>query len=204
MSKKISRKATVAIVAIIAIIAVVGSSLAWFVTQTSKSQSFYLSGIKTSATVYFANGKRGVDAEPYKDDNGLYTLSLNKDDENYIGKLKVIVHRSGAACCLRVRTAFEWQLADGSVSQFTTNVPYVFNEEWYDNRSVDYCVYYMGSDRSGKTRADTLYLINSFDESKLDLSEIESGASVKALIEIDAVQTNRYPQLWNIEKLPWE
>ena len=98
MSKKISKKALVVIVAVIAIIAVVGSSLAWFVTQTSKSQSFILSGIKASATVYFANNKRDVDAEKFKDENELYTLSLNKDDENYIGKLKVIVHRSGAAC----------------------------------------------------------------------------------------------------------
>lgn len=204
MSKKISKKAIVVIVAVVAIIAVVGSSLAWFVTQTSKSQSFYLSGIKTSATVFFVNGKTTVDAEKYKDENGLYSLSLNGDDENYIGKLRVIVHRSGAACCLRARTAFEWQLADGSVSQFTTNVPYIFRSEWFDNRSADYCVYYMGNDRSGKTRDDTLYLIEGFDDSKLDLSEVENGTSVKALIEIDAVQTNRYPQLWNIEKLPWE
>ncbi len=204
MSKKISRKAIVVIVAVVAIIAVVGGSLAWYVAQTSKSQSFYLSGIKTSATVYFANGKKDVDAETYKDENGLYTLSLNSEDENYIGKLKVIVHRSGAAGCLRVKTAFEWQLADGSVSQFTTNVPYVFNDEWYDNRGTDYCVYYMGSDRSGVTRNDTLYLIKSFDESKLDLTETEQGTSVKALIEVDAVQSNRYPQLWNIDKLPWE
>lgn len=204
MSKRISKKAIVVIVAVVAIIAVVGSSLAWFVTQTSKSQSFYLSGIKTSATVFFVNGKTTVDGEKYKDENGLYSLSLNGDDENYIGKLRVIVHRSGAACCLRVRTAFEWQLADGSVSQFTTNVPYIFRSEWFDNRSADYCVYYMGNDRSGKTRDDTLYLIEGFDDSKLDLSEVENGTSVKALIEIDAVQTNRYPQLWNIEKLPWE
>lgn len=204
MSKRISKKAIVVIVAVVAIIAVVGSSLAWFVTQTSKSQSFYLSGIKTSATVFFVNGKTTVDAEKYKDENGLYSLSLNGDDENYIGKLRVIVHRSGAACCLRVRTAFEWQFADGSVSQFTTNVPYIFRSEWFDNRSADYCVYYMGNDRSGKTRDDTLYLIEGFDDSKLDLSEVENGTSVKALIEIDAVQTNRYPQLWNIEKLPWE
>ncbi len=204
MSKKISRKAIVAIVAVIAIIAVVGGSLAWFVTQTSKSQSFILSGIKTSAYVYFANGKNNVDAEPYKDENGLYTLSLNKDDENYVGKLKVIVYRSGAVCRLRVKTAFEWQLADGSVSQFTTDVPYIFNAQWYDNRSEDYCVYYMGNDRSGKAADDTLYLINSFDESKFDISGVEDGTTVKALIEVDAVQTNRYPQLWNIEKLPWE
>lgn len=204
MSNKFNKKAIVIIVAIVAAIAVVGSSLAWFVAQTSKSQTFFLSGIKTSATVYFANGKTDVDAEKYKDENGLYLLSLNKDDENYIGKLKVIVKRSGSACCLRVKTAFEWQLADGSVSSFTTNIPFVFNDDWYDNRSTDYCVYYKGEDSSGKATAETLYLIKSFDESKFDVSGIASGTSVKVLIEVDAVQFNRYPQLWKIDKLPWE
>ena len=69
---------------------------------------------------------------------------------------------------------------------------------------MDYCVYYQGSDLSGKARADTLYMIKGFDESSFDASVLEDGASVKALIEVDAVQFNRYPQLWNIEKLPWE
>ena len=62
----------------------------------------------------------------------------------------------------------------------------------------------MGGDRSGKAKSDTLYLISDFDESKFDVSDVEAGTTVKALIEVDAVQTNRYPQLWNIEKLPWE
>lgn len=204
MSNKISKKAIVLIVAVIAVIAVVGSSLAWFVTQTSKSQSFSISGIKTSADVYFANGKKSVDAGQYKDENGLYLLSLNKDDENYIGKLRVTVRRSGSACCLRVKTAFEWQSSDGAVAQFSTNIPYIFGDEWYDNRSVDYRVYYMGGDRSGKAVNEAFSLINGFDESKFDASGFEEGASVKVLVEVDAVQFNRYPQLWNIEKLPWE
>lgn len=204
MSKKINRKAVIAIVAVIAVIAVIGSTLAWFVTGTSKSQNFSLTGINVSARVYFQNGKAQVEADKYKDENGLYDLSLKKSDENYIGNLRVTVKRSGSICTLRVKTAFEWRLADGSVSQNTTDVPFVFYDGWYDNRSVDYCVYYQGSDLSGKARADTLYMIKGFDESSFDASALEDGASVKALIEVDAVQFNRYPQLWNIEKLPWE
>ena len=73
MSNKISKKAIVVIVAVIAVIAVVGSSLAWFVTQTSKSQTFSISGIKTSADVYFANGKNNVDAGQYKDENFIFS-----------------------------------------------------------------------------------------------------------------------------------
>lgn len=204
MSKKINRKAVIAIVAVIAVIAVVGSTLAWFVTGTSKSQNFSLTGFKVSARVYFQNGKAQTEADKYKDENGLYNLSLNRNDENYIGNLRVTVNKSGSVCTLRVKTAFEWRLADGTVSQNTTNVPFIFNGGWYDNRSVDYCVYYQGDDLSGKVRNDTLYMINGFDESSFDVSSLEDGASVKLLIEVDAVQFNRYPQLWNIEKLPWE
>ena len=118
----------------------------------------------------------------YKDENGLYILSLNKDDDNYIGKLRVTVRRSGSACCLRVKIAFEWQSSDGIVAQFSTNIPYIFGDEWYDNRSVDYRVYYMGGDRSGKAVNEAFSLINGFDESKFDASGFEEGASVKVLI----------------------
>lgn len=204
MTRKLNKKIITVIVAVIAVIAVVGSSLAWFATQTSKSQRFSLSGISTSANVFFRNGKTDVDAEKYKDENGLYVLSLDKNDVNYIGNLRVTVKRSGSASCLRVKTAFEWQLEDGTVSQYTTNVPYIFNGEWYDNRSEDYCVYFMGEDRSGKTKDESLSLIKGFDESSFDADGFEGGAAVKALIEVDAVQFNRYPQLWDIQKLPWE
>ena len=204
MSKKINRKALVAIVAVIAVIAVVGSSLAWFVTQTSKSQRFLLSGIKASAVVSFANGKNAVDSEKYKDSNGLYVLSLNENDENYIGKLRVTVNHSGSSCCLRVKMAYEWQFSDGSVSQYSSAVPFVFGSDWYDNRNTDYCIYYRGDDDSGKFSADSMLLISGFNNNKFDTSGFEDGVTVKVLIEVDAVQFNRYPQLWNIEKLPWE
>lgn len=205
MSKKISKKSIVIIVAIVAVIAVLGSSLAWFITQTTKTQNFSISGINASATVYFQTGKNAtVNAKKYMDKDGLYVLSLNKDDDNYIGKLRVTVSRSGAKCCLRVRMGLEWQLADGTVAQYSTNVPYIFYDKWYDNRSVDYCVYYQGDDLSGKATYDDRSLIKGFDESKFDVSGFEDGVTVKALIEVDAVQFNRYPQLWNIDKLPWK
>lgn len=204
MSKKISRKAMVAIVAIIAVIAVVGSSLAWFVTQSSMSQKYSISGINASADVSFAGNGSSIGAEKYKDSDGLYLLSLDPSAENYIGKLRVTVNRSGSKCCLRVKTVFEWALVDGTVSQYTVQLPYSFGEAWYDNRSEDYCVYYRGEDLSGKMSETSVKLIDGFDEKSFDASAFEDGVTVRALIEVDAVQFNRYPQIWNIEKLPWK
>lgn len=204
MSKKISRKAMVAIVAIIAVIAVVGSSLAWYVTQSSKTQKYSISGIDVSADVTFSANGSAVNADKYKDTDGLYQLSLNPEDENYIGKLRVTVNHSGSKCCLRVKTVYEWTLSDGTVSQYTAQIPYTFGEEWFDNRAEDYCVYYKGEDLSGKLSAASAELINGFDEKSFDASAFDEGVAVRALIEVDAVQFNRYPQIWNIEKLPWK
>lgn len=204
MSKKISRKALVAIVAIIAVIAVVGSTLAWFVTQSSVMQKYSISGIDASAEVTFSANGSAVNADKYKDGDGLYLLSLNAADENYIGNFRVTVNHSGSKCCLRVKTVYEWTLADGTVSQYTAQIPYIFGENWYDNRSADYCVYYQGNDLSGKLSESTVSLISGFDDAAFDASAFESGTSVRALIEVDAVQFNRYPQIWNIEKLPWK
>lgn len=204
MSKKFNKKVLTVIVALIAIIAVVGSSLAWFVTRTSKTQRFSVFGINVTETVSFSDGKRSIGAEKYKDEDGLYTLSLDKNDENYIGNLRIYLEKSGIKCCLRVKMVYEWSNADGSVKQHDVMVPYVFDSEWYDNRNTDYCVYYQGADKSGKAASTAFYLINGFDESSFDTTVFEDGTTVKVLIEIDAVQFNRYPQMWNIEKLPWE
>ena len=61
-----------------------------------------------------------------------------------------------------------------------------------------------GNNLSGKATYGERSLIKGFDESKFDVSGFEDGVTVKALIEVDAVQFNRYPQLWNIDKLPWK
>lgn len=204
MSEKLNKRAVTIIIAVIAVIAVIGGTLAWFVTQSSLSQKFTISGIKVSADVFFDANGENISAGSYKDSDGLYTLSLNKNDKNYIGNLRVNVNETGSKACLRVRMSHEWITSDGKIAQYTTSVPYKFAENWYDNRDTDYCVYYQGENLSGKTDFNTKELINGFDESSFDTAGFDDGTSVKVMIEIDAVQVNRYKQLWNIEKLPWK
>lgn len=204
MSGKFNKRAIVVIVAIIAAVAVVGGSLAWFVTQSSLSQKFGISGFTAGAQVYFLDGEKKVDAKAYVDGDGLYVLSLDKSAENYIGKLRADVTLSGARACVRVRMSHEWKNAEGKIAQYTAAIPYVFAENWFDNRSADYCVYYQAKDLSGKSDFEKTPFIVGFDDSSLDSFGLESGASVRVLIQVDAVQVNRYPQLWNIDALPWK
>ncbi len=204
MLHKLNKKAVVIIVAVVALIAVVGSTFAWFVTRSSFSQSFSLSSFEVSADVYFLDGDKKVKADDYKDENGLYILSVNEEDVNYIGNLRADVIHSGAKACVRVTMNYQWTLADGTVAQNDVAVPYEFNSLWFDNRGVDYSVYYTGEDMSGKADFDKAELIKGFDSSAFDTSAMVEGVSVKLLIQVDAVQVNRYPQIWGIEKFPWE
>lgn len=204
MFKKLKKRSIVIIAAVVAVIALVGGSLAWFVTSSSLSQHFSISGFDVSANVYFdADGKK-VNGSAFKDENGLYILSLDKNADNYIGKLRVNVGHSGGSACIRVRMNNEWTYADGTVAQYSAALPYEFNSEWYDNRNADYCVYYRGGNDSGKASFGSSELITGFDESGFDTSGFVEGVTVKASIQVDAVQVNRYPQLWKIDTLPWK
>ncbi len=204
MLHKLNKRAVVIIVAIVAVIAVVGSSFAWFATQTSLFQSFSVGSFEVSADVHFMDDGKKVSADGYKDENGLYTLSLDKDDVNYIGNLRASVLHSGSKACVRVTMNHQWTLADGTIAQNKVAVPYRFAQNWYDNRNVDYSVYYMGRDSSGEATFENADFITGFDAASFDASSIADGTTLKVLIQVDAVQINRYPQVWGIEKFPWE
>ncbi len=204
MLHKLNKRAVVIIVAIVAIVAVVGSSLAWFVTRSSLSQQLTLSSFEAGADVYFLGEGGKVSAEEFTDENGLYILSLDKKDPNYIGKFRVGVTLDGGAACVRITMNHEWTTADGEILHRDVRVPYKFGELWFDNRDVDYSVYYAGKDMSGRATFTKTDMITGFSEADLDTTDLEDGTQLKVLIQVDAVQVNRYPQLWNIEKLPWK
>lgn len=204
MLHKLNKKAVVIIVAIVALVAVVGSSFAWFVSRTSLLQNFSLSSFEVGADVYFLDGKEKVSADEYKDENGLYILSTNKDDANYLGNLRIDVTHSGAKACVRVTMNHQWALADGTIAQNSVALPYEFAKGWFDNRNTDYSVYYAGEDNSGEASFRTAEFITGFDENSFDASALVEGVVLKLFIQVDAVQVNRYPQIWDIEKFPWE
>lgn len=204
MFKNLKKRTLAIIAAVVAVIALVGGSLAWYVTSSSLSQHFSISGFDVAANVYFDVDGQKVNASKYKDENGLYILSLDKDDINYVGKLRVSVGHSGGKAMVRVRLNNEWTMGDGTVAQYNAALPYTFNSEWFDNRNTDYCVYYRGGDNSGKASFGSSELITGFDESSFDTSGFVDGVTLKTSIQVDAVQVNRYPQIWKIDTLPWK
>ena len=204
MLHKLNKRAVVIIVAVVAVVALVGSSLAWFVTRSTLLQEINLNSFEVGADVYFAADGEKVNADSFTDENGLYVLSLDKADVNYIGNLRAGVTLDGGAACVRVTMNHEWKTADGEVLQRDVAVPYSFGELWFDNRNSDYSVYYAGADMSGKATFESADFITGFSEADFDTAGLADGTQVKVLIQADAVQVNRYPQLWNIEKLPWK
>lgn len=204
MLHKLNKRAVVIIVAVVAIVALVGSSLAWFVTRSTLLQEINLNSFEVGADVYFVADGEKVSADSFTDENGLYVLSLDKADVNYIGNLRAGVTLDGGTACVRVTMNHEWTTADGEVLQRDVAVPYSFGELWFDNRNADYSVYYAGADMSGKATFEAADFITGFSEADFDTTGLADGTQVKVLIQVDAVQVNRYPQLWNIEKLPWK
>lgn len=204
MLHKLNKRAVVIIVAVVAIVAVVGSSLAWFVTRSTLLQEINLTSFDIGAEVYFVADGKKVSADSFADGDGLYVLSLDKADVNYIGNLRAGVTLDGGTACVRVTMNHEWKSADGKILQRDVAVPYKFGELWFDNRGTDYSVYYAGADMSGKADFESADFITGFSESDFDKSGLADGTQVRVLVQADAVQVNRYPQLWNIEKLPWK
>lgn len=202
--KKFGRKALVVIVAVLTAAAVIGGTFAWFVNSSTLSQKMSLSGFTAKAEVYFINGDGKTDASKYSDGNGLYLLSLNSGDVNYIGNLRVKILHTGARSCIRVRMNHEWISTDGKVTGSRLSVPYRFGKDWYDNRDMDYCVYYRGSDSSGKADFDASVLVTGFDVTGLDTAEPAGVETVRLALTVEAVQVNRYPQIWQIDTLPWK
>lgn len=99
-----------------------------------------------------------------------------------------------------------------TVQPYQLDIPYVVSNaytgssgnnqsKWYDNRKNDYCYYYATPVYStGMSKID---LIAGVDTSGIDLGVLPISTEVQILFETDAVQVNRYPQYWSLDRLPW-
>ena len=177
---------------------VIGSTLAWFIiNSTDVAQQMSVANFKAEPVCYF----EGTD-ETFIDENGLITLSTNPEDPNYIGKFCVDVKYKGdGAGYLRVRMVHEYSI-NGNSTQHPANVPYEVSADWYDNRGNDFCYYYKNELDADGNDEKTLQFITA--DSDINLGELADGIVIKVAVETDMVQVNRYPQVWDIDKLPWK
>ncbi len=198
--KKSRRKIAAVIISVVAVIAVVSGSLAWYTSTNSLQQNGRLFGFSSSARVYFKLND-GTEYSASADKDGLYKLSLNSNDKNYIGNLRINVMQKGRSnCYTRVKMNVEWALPDGTVTQ-NIMLPFKFAEKWYDNRSNDYCVYC--KEASNLSNDFDKSIIIGFDESEFISSNLVESATPRLAVSVESVQINRYQQLWGIDRLPW-
>lgn len=206
--KYITNKKVRLIVILSVIIALlVVPTLAWFIQdvieEAKQKQDFLASNFQASPDCYFMNGENKVSLSEIEGatDGKLIVLSTNPEDDNYIGKFRVDVKYKGdGAGYLRVKMVHEYSI-NGNSTQHPANVPYTVSGDWYDNRGNDYCYYYKNELDAGGDAEQTLNFITANND--IDLGELADGIVIKVAVETDMVQINRYPQIWDMDKLPW-
>lgn len=197
-----NKKFRLIVILSVAVLLVLGTTLAWFfMYPTSEDQQFSVSNFQAIPDCYFMNGDDKVSPEDIDAiDNGLIVLSINPEDQNFIGKFCVDVKYNGdGAGYLRVKMVHEYSI-NGISTQHPANVPYKTDGDWFDNRGNDYCYYYKNElDANGEDA--TLSFITA--DSKIDVENLADDIVIKVAVETDMVQVNRYPQIWGIDKFPW-
>lgn len=192
---------------LITVIIVTGFSFAWFIMRTTDAQqNLSVSNFQAAPVCYFMNN--GVKTSPSDiegaTDGKLIVLSTDSKAQNYIGKFCVDVkYRGDGAGYLRVKMVHEYSI-NGVSTQHPANVPYktVGADNWYDNRGNDYCYYYKQKlDADGNIEKTIEFITYNTD---IDIGNIADNIEIRVAVEADMVQINRYPQIWNIDKLPWK
>ena len=201
------------VVAVLLIVSVTFAAI--FRQSISASSTFKVSNFAAQTVVQF-DGLSDARTEQYKTEYGVLA-SVDPSADNYIGKLRAHVQYSGRGVGLvRVRLTEEWSITKNgvrTVQPYQLDIPYVVSDAysgsagsgnqsaWYDNRLNDYCYYYATPVYS--TGTSTIDLIEGVDTSGIDLGVLPISTQVHILFETDAVQVNRYPQYWGLDKLPW-
>ncbi len=199
--KNSKRKIAVLIICLVAVIGIVSGSLAWYSSTNSITQIGTLAGFRTKANVYLQN-ENGETVGVPKDEKGLYVLSSDPEDFNYIGNLRInVIHKGYANSYVRVKMGIQWTMPDGTVTQ-NVLLPFEFADKWYDNRENDYCIYY--TEDTGLFENYDKSIITAFDGEKFAAETLTADAEAHISVSVEAVQINRYQQVWGIEALPWK
>lgn len=124
--------------------------------------------------------------------------------QNYVSKLRVEVKHIGDGVAFsRVRVSHEWLAEDGGRLQGDAYLPFKVNsDEFTDARDTDGYIYHKGALNESD---GTVNVIDSFDVASFDHSAVISLGNVKLFVNVsvDAVQFNRYKQIWGINSRPW-
>lgn len=220
-TKKRKASPSVLIVLIVAILLIVSVTLAAiFRSSIDITRTFSVTNLKAQSVVTF-DGVSARDMEQYTTEYGVLA-SVDPFADNFIGNLRASVQYSGRGVGLvRVRMVEEWsvpiydenQAVTGrTVQPYQVEIPYTLataytasngnnQAAWYDNRLNDYCYYFAAPVYS--TGTSTVDFITGVDTSQIDLGALPRSTVLHIMVEADVVQANRYPQYWNLDRLPW-
>lgn len=192
----------IAVIAVVlsALVAIYCVTTAWLTSGTPLNPLRLMNLQDFQYTVYVYDSQNGGEwveqTEP---------LTFDADEINTLPnyRFKIVQQGSGVAFT-RVRISQEWKLADGSRLQGEYNMPFKVaeNKELFDNRLTDGYVYYMGAFPVG---GDGVEIFSGFDSANFDTSALTAYGDITLSIDVtvDAVQFNRYQQLWGMDSLPW-
>jgi hypothetical protein len=214
---KLPKPPTAVLVAIIAVIVLAGSTAAWLTVGDAITERVYnLSNFDTYAEVYFAGAVNPP--ETYRNADGSIAVDVaNNAAENYIGKLRVDAYYKGkGSAYIRLKTVQQWKDAGGKILQADSAVPFAVatpylstdtgnQNKWYDNRLDDFCIYYATRLKAANTAYTAIPIITAgFDDLRMaSISPSGAGITLNIAFTLEAVQVNRYPQFWGLERLPW-
>ena len=129
---------------------------------------------------------------------------VNANAENYVGKLRVEIKQTGSGVAYtRVRVSHEWINSVSGRLQGNSYLPYTVADDFVDKRDSDGYIYF-----NGTMPANGAYtsVIDDFDSAAFDTSTVSSLSGETQLlinVSVDAVQFNRYQQIWGMDSIPW-
>lgn len=191
-----------------ALAVIYSATTAWLTNSIPNPIRFtMLEDFNYQMNVYFEGGETVVSDFDCNSD-AITPINVNYTDPsaaNYVGKLRVEIKQVGSGVAYtRVRVSHEWVNSVSGRLQGDSYLPYTVNtDEFVDKRGSDGYIYFDGTmPANGEYTA----VINGFDAAGFDASTVSSLSGTTQLllnVSVDAVQFNRYQQIWGMDTIPW-
>ncbi len=202
MKFRLNPFAVVALV-VCALVVIYTATTAWLTGEPVNPISFTkLDNFKYEMNIYFLQ-EDGTEVE-IASGSAVKVDYSDPSAQNYISKLRVEMKHSGDGVAFsRVRVSHEWLTSAGDRFQGDAYLPYTVNsDDFTDARSSDGYIYHNGA---LKESDGFVSVVNGFDSASFDPSAVIAIGDVELYINVsvDAVQFNRYKQIWGIDSRPW-
>lgn len=196
--------------AICALAVIYSATTAWLTSSIPNPIRFtQLEDFDYKMNIYFENGESDVTVVSDYDCNSAAISPISVDysnpaAENYVDKLRVEIRQVGSGVAYtRVRVSHEWINSVSGRLQGDSYLPYTVAADFVDKRDSDGYIYFNGVMSESEQYTA---VIDGFNSSAFDASTVSSLSGETQLlinVSVDAVQFNRYQQIWGMDTIPW-